>query len=161
VDTTEIRATYQALEAAAAAGAFQPRDASEWPTEKIIAHAIATNQTLNRLGIELLDGEETSYEGGTLSVRDAWLDAIVEGAGDFDGLIAYLRHSYSELLALASRFDDEAANRKFHGRIFDGITDMRFGREKDSVGVVGADRLQPASVIVCVDGKKLLDRRLQ
>jgi len=111
MDTSKIRATYDGLADAAAAGPHQAKDEDEWSTDRIVAHAIATNQTLNRVGIELLDGRGTTYEGGTISVKPEWLDSIIEGAGDFDGLVTYLRHSYRELLALASRF---------HGAIFDG-----------------------------------------
>ena len=121
MDTSEIRRTYEALARAAEAGSFRPGNADEWPTEKIVAHAIATNQTLNRVGIELLDGRPyVTYEGGTLSVRDEWLDSIIDAAGDLAGLVTYLRHSYGELLALAERCDEDTGNRKFHGRIFDG-----------------------------------------
>ena len=87
MDTTEIRTTYDALARAAQAGSYQPDNADEWPTEKIVAHVIATNQTLNRVGIELLDGRNVSYEGGTISVRDEWLDSIIDAAGDLDGLV--------------------------------------------------------------------------
>ena len=46
--------------------------------------------------------------------------ATRRAAGDLEGLVTYLRHSYGELLALAERFDENVANRKFPGRIFDG-----------------------------------------
>ena len=120
MDTSKIRATYDGLADAAAAGPHQAKDEDGWSTDRIVAHAIATNQTLNRVGIELLDGRGTTYEGGTISVKPEWLDSIIEGAGDFDGLVTYLRHSYRELLALASRFSDDLGNRKFHGATFDG-----------------------------------------
>ena len=61
MDTTEIRATYDTLARAAEAGSFRQENPDEWPTEKIVAHAIATNQTLNRVGIELLDDRDVSY----------------------------------------------------------------------------------------------------
>ena len=83
-----------------------------------------------------MDGRETSYEGGTLSVRDAWLDSIIAGAGDFDGLIAYLRHSYNELLALVTRFDDETGNRKFQGRICDGKGNVQLEQDMSFAGIV-------------------------
>ena len=136
MNTTEIRATYDALARAAQAGSFQPDDAHEWPTEKIVAHAIATNQTLNRLGIELLDGRDVSYEGGTISVRDEWLESIIDAAGDFEGLVTYLRHSYGELLALADRFDEDTANRKFHGRIFDGKGNIQLEADMSFADIV-------------------------
>jgi hypothetical protein len=120
METSEIRATYDGLAAAAAVGAFTADVPGEWPTAKIVAHAIATNHTLNRVGIELLSGGSPSYEGGTISVDERWLEAIIEGAGDFDGLLAYLRHSVGELLALAGRFDESTGNRTFHGTIYDG-----------------------------------------
>ena len=120
MDITEIRTTYDRLAAAAELGVLAAAAPDEWPTEKILAHVIATNQTLIRLGIELLDGRLTSYEGGTLSVRDPWLDSIIESAGEFSGLVAYTRQSYRELLTLASRFDEPRAAKQFHGTIYDG-----------------------------------------
>jgi hypothetical protein len=136
MDTTEIRATYDALARVAQAGSFQPENADEWPTEKIVAHAIATNQTLNRVGIELLDGRDVSYEGGTLSVRDEWLEAIIDAAGDLPGIVTYLRQSYGELLALADRFDEDTGNRKFHGRIFDGKGNIQLEAEMSFADIV-------------------------
>ena len=137
MNTTEIRVTYDALARAAQTGSFQPDSADEWPTEKIVAHAIATNQTLNRVGIELLDGRrDVSYEGGTLSVRDEWLDSIIDAAGDLEGLVTYLRHSYGELLALADRCDEDTSNRKFHGRIFDGKGNIQLEADMSFADIV-------------------------
>jgi hypothetical protein len=129
MNTDEIRATYDGLAAAAAVGAFSSNEPGEWPTEKIVAHAIATNHTLIRVGIELLSGRSPSYEGGTISVEDSWLEAIIEGAGDFAGLVGYVRHSVGELLALAGRFDESTGNRTFHGTIYDGKGNVLLDRE--------------------------------
>lgn len=88
------------------------------------------------MGIELLDGREVSYEGGTLSVRDEWLDSIIGAAGDLEGLLTYLRHSYGELLALADRFDEDTANRKFHARIFDGKGNIQLEADMSFADIV-------------------------
>ena len=52
---------------------------SSGPAESVVAHAIATNRTLVLLGMQILDGRDASYEGGTLSVRSAWLESARSG----------------------------------------------------------------------------------
>ena len=64
----------------------------------MVAHAIATNRTLALLGMQILDGRDASYEGGTLSVRSAWLEAIIQSTGSFAGLVSALRQSYAEVV---------------------------------------------------------------
>ena len=86
----------------------------------MLAHVVATNRTLCIVGAELLDGRETEYEGGTLSTTLSWLTSIIESAETVHGLLATLHQSSEELLALARRCDEEAANKTFPATIYDG-----------------------------------------
>ncbi len=128
--------SYDALARSAEGAPFQPENADEWSTEKIVAQAIATNHTLNRVSIELVDGRDVTHEGGTLSVREEWLEAIIHAAGDLDGLVTFLRHSYGELLALADRCDEHKGSRKFHGSIFDGEGNIQLEAEMSFADIV-------------------------
>lgn len=121
METRALQDAYQRLIASAARGSFSaPDDPNEWSAELVIAHIIATNQTLSMVGSQMLGGRETTYEGGTLTVAPYWLRSIIESAVDMAGLLTALRQSCGELLALARRFDGEAANKTFPAMIYDG-----------------------------------------
>lgn len=121
METTALQGAYQRLEASAAHTRFSlPSDENEWSVELVLAHIIATNQTLCIVGVQLLDGREATYEGGTLSVTSHWLRSIIEASENTEGLLAALRQSSGELLALAHRFDDDTAGKLFPATIYDG-----------------------------------------
>lgn len=121
METTALQDVYRQLAASAARSRFSPlSDADEWSVELVIAHVIATNQTLCIVGVQLLAGREATYEGGTLSVTSHWLRSIVEASENMQGLLAALRQSSGELLALAHRFDADTACQLFPATIYDG-----------------------------------------
>jgi hypothetical protein len=86
MDATVLRDTYERLAAIAEAGHIKLPSGEQWSAELVVAHAIATNRTLVLLGIQILDGRDASYAGGTLSVRSAWLESIIQSTGNFAGL---------------------------------------------------------------------------
>lgn len=121
METKALQDTYrQLMESVVHARFSPPVNSHEWPVELVLAHVIATNRTLCIVGIEILEGRTASYEGGTLSVAPHWLHSIVESSEDMNGLLATLRQSSEELLALARRFDESAANKLFPATIYDG-----------------------------------------
>jgi hypothetical protein len=121
MDTIALQDVYQRLMASVAHARFSPpTDSNEWSVELVLAHVIATNRTLSIVGVQILDGREATYEGGTLSVSPHWLESIVEASEGIDGLLAVLHQSSEELLALTRRFDDDAASKMFPATIYDG-----------------------------------------
>lgn len=121
METMPLQDVYRRLIESVAHSTFSPpADSNEWPVELVLAHVVATNRTLCIVGVEILEGREASYEGGTLSVSPHWLHSIVESSQNMDGLLATLRQSSEELLTLVRRFDESAANRLFPATIYDG-----------------------------------------
>lgn len=114
-----LQEVYRKLMESTEQATFLP-PADEWSVELVLAHVIATTRTLCIVGIEILDGREASYEGGTLSTTPYWLASIVESSENMDGLRTTLRQSSAELLALARRFDENAVQKRFPATIYDG-----------------------------------------
>ncbi len=121
METMALQDAYRRLMASVAHAKFSPpTDSNQWSVELVLAHVIATNRTLSMVGVQILDGREATYEGGTLSVTPHWLRSVVEASEDMDGLLAALHQSSGELLALTRRFDDDAASKMFPATIYDG-----------------------------------------
>lgn len=122
MDTSELQAAFDTLTTTVERGGFgRPPDPSAWTAEQVLAHLIATNRGFTSLGAALLAGRAVDYDNAGGTPREH-LDAIVDAAGGWDGLLASLRQSCAELVGLAGRMDDASARRTIQTVIRDGGT---------------------------------------
>ena len=120
MDTNQLETGLDAFVATLEAGGFAPAaGTAEWGAEHAAAHVIAANRSFTALAADLLAGGRPSYDNRPTTER-THLEAIVAAAASWEGLLAELRRSVAELVAVAGRTDEEAAARPVPFVIRDG-----------------------------------------
>jgi hypothetical protein len=108
VDASALRAAYARLLDAARTARGAPVDGDEWRPELVLAHVIVADRLLaGAVARVLADGQATFDSRACHS--EPYLEAIVEAAGDWDGLVEAVRRGGAELAATIERIEPEHA----------------------------------------------------
>jgi hypothetical protein len=102
VDASEVRAAYARFLDAARAARGAPVDGDEWRPELVLAHVIVADRLVAGAAARVLAGGEATFDSRACQSRP-YLEAIVEAAGDWDGLVDAARRGGEELAATIER----------------------------------------------------------
>lgn len=122
MDASELRAAYARFLAAAGAARGVPIDGDEWRPELVMAHVIVADRLVAVAAARMLADGQASFDSRA-SHSESYLEAIVEAAGDWDGLVEAVRRGGEELAAIIERIEPEHAASLVQARFLnaDGI----------------------------------------
>jgi hypothetical protein len=108
MDVTTLRSAYDRFLDAARdlGGAHAPE--GEWPPELVLAHVIVGDRMIAEAAAQVLRTGEARYDNRA-SQSVPYLEAIAAAAGSWDGLLAAVRQSAEELMAVAAHIEPEHA----------------------------------------------------
>jgi hypothetical protein len=119
---------------AAAAARGAPVAGDEWRPELVLAHVMVADRLVaGAVARVLADGEATFDSRGSHS--EPYLQAIIDAAGDWDGLVDAVRRGGAELAAVVERIEPEDAARVVQARYL------------NAEGVVVDSRIELAEVV--------------
>ncbi len=128
MDTSELEEACRNV--VATASGLDQRDAgsdTDWAPSRVLAHLIAANRNLTELVARVMVGAEAAPFTNRAALQRPYLDAIVCGAGDRDGLIAEFERSSRELIDTSAALGDDAGRAvidtafwEADGIVFDG-----------------------------------------
>jgi hypothetical protein len=108
VDTSELEQACRNV--VATASRLDQRDAgsdTDWSPSRVLAHLIAANRNMTELVARVMAGAEAAPFTNRAALQRPYLDAIVRGAGDRDGLIAEFERSSRELFDTSAALADD------------------------------------------------------
>jgi hypothetical protein len=108
MDTQDLRRAYAEFLDSARDYRFQPPAAAGWSAELVLAHVIVGDRLIAEAAARVMSGLPTSFDN-LASQSEAYLQSVVDAAGDWDGLVAAVQRGGEELIALAGRMTDEQA----------------------------------------------------
>ena len=106
MDASEVRAGYARLLDAARAARGAPIDRDAWRPELVLAHVIVADRLVAGAAARVLAGGEATFDSRACQ-SEPYLEAIVEAAGDWDGLVDAARRGGEELAATIERISPE------------------------------------------------------
>ena len=109
MDTSELQEACRNV--VATASRLDEREAgsdTDWSSSRVLAHLIAANRNMTELVARVLAGAEAAPFTNRAALQRPYLDAIVHGAGDRDGLIAEFERSSRELIDTSAALGDDA-----------------------------------------------------
>jgi hypothetical protein len=109
VDTGELEQACRHV--VATASRLDQRDAGsdrDWAPSQVLAHLIAANRNMTELVARVMAGAKAAPFTNQAALQRPYLDAIVRGAGDREGLIADFERSSRELIDTSAALDDDA-----------------------------------------------------
>jgi hypothetical protein len=108
VDASTLRAAYARLLDAARAARGAPVDSDEWRPELVLAHVIVADRLVAGAVARVLADSQATFDSRACQ-SEPYLEAIVEAAGDWDGLVEAVRRGGAELAATVERIEPEHA----------------------------------------------------
>jgi hypothetical protein len=102
LDASALRAGYVRFLDAARAARGVPVDGDEWRPELVLAHVIVADRLVAGAVARVLAGDQATFDSRA-SHSEPYLEAIVEAAGDWDGLVDAARRGGAELAATIER----------------------------------------------------------
>ncbi len=142
MDASALTAAYARFLVAARAARGVPVNGDEWRPELVLAHVIVADRLLaGAVAGILADGLATFDSRTCHSVP--YLEAIVEAAGDWDGLVEAVRRGGAELAAIVERIEPEQATSAVQARYLnaDGVAVDTPGKLAELVTASEADHL--------------------
>jgi hypothetical protein len=118
VDASAVRAAYARLLDAAGVARGAPVDGDEWRPELVLAHAIVADRLLAGAAARVLADGQATFDSRACHSQP-YLEAIVEAAGDWDGLVEAVRRGGAELAATVERIEPEHAASVVQARFLD------------------------------------------
>jgi hypothetical protein len=109
VDTSELEQACR--DVVAATSRLDQSDAgsdTDWAPSQVLAHLIAANRNMTELVARVMAGAEAAPFTNRAALQRPYLDAIVRGAGDRDGLIAEFERNSRELIDTSVALGDDA-----------------------------------------------------
>lgn len=106
MDASALRAAYAGFLDAASAVREVPVDGDEWRPELVLAHVIVADRLVAGAAARVLAGGEVTFDSRACQSQP-YLEAIVEAAGDWDGLVEAVRRGGAELAATIERIGPE------------------------------------------------------
>lgn len=123
MDVTPLETAYARVLDAAAEGPPLAPSGDEWPAELVLAHLIAANRSFAATTADVLAGLNPRYDNHASTFRP-YLEAVAAAAGGWDELVETFRRSGREVVALASRLDEELSATPVHTHIVSDGTVM-------------------------------------
>jgi hypothetical protein len=122
VDASALRAAYARLLDAARAARGAPVNGDEWRPELVLAHVIVADRLLAGAVAQVLADVQATFDSRACH-SEPYLEAIVEAAVDWDGLVEAVRRGGAELAATVDRIEPEHAASAVQARFLnaDGI----------------------------------------
>jgi hypothetical protein len=80
-----------------------------WSAEMVLAHVVVGDRLIAEAAGRVMSGTPTSFDNFA-SQSEPYLQAIVQAAGGWPGLLAAVRQTGDELIALANQMTDAQAN---------------------------------------------------
>jgi hypothetical protein len=118
VNGDALRAAYDQF-IDAARGGFPPPPEGEWGADLVLAHVVVGDRLIAQTAADVLAGRPGRYDNRA-SQCEPYLRAIIEAAGDWDGLVDAARRGGHELIGITERTSDEHAVTEIHVLIVSG-----------------------------------------
>jgi hypothetical protein len=119
MDASAVRAAYARLIDAARDLEGVAAPAGEWGPDLVLAHVIVADRLVAEAAARALAGNEPGFDNRA-SQSAPYLQAIVRGAGDWDGLLDAVRRGGEELAAVVERIGPEHAGTMIPSYVVDG-----------------------------------------
>lgn len=116
VDTSALRDAYASFFAEAETGSFGPPAPGEWSAEQVVAHVALNDAAMVAVCQALVHGGDLRFENDVCQDL-AVLEAYIEAATDFAGLIARGRTVSQLVLRSLERLSPEQLNTDVHCRL--------------------------------------------
>ena len=120
MDTSALRATYDAFLQLATTGTFGPDPADGWGADRVLAHMAVNDGLLAATTRQLLDDDPSPAYDNALSQDPANLDAFAKSVGGRAGLADAIRERADRLMSLIEQLDEQRADTELPVRIKDG-----------------------------------------
>ena len=120
MDTSALRAAYDAFLQLATTGTFGPDPADGWGADRVLAHMAVNDGLLAATTRQLLDDDPSPAYDNALSQDPANLDAFVKSVGGRAGLADAIRERAERLMSLIEQLDEQRADTELPVRIKDG-----------------------------------------
>ena len=116
MQTHDLRHAYDQFLETAREHVFAPPTAGGWSAELVLAHVVVSDRLIAEAAGRVAAGMPSTFDN-LASQSEPYLQAIVAAAGDWDGLVATVRQTAAELIALAERMTDEQAATPIPARV--------------------------------------------
>jgi hypothetical protein len=120
VNTSALRAAYDAFLQLATTGTFGPDPADGWGADRVLAHMAVNDGLLAATTRQLLDDDPSPAYDNALSQDSGNLDAFAKSVGGRAGLPGAVRKQADRLMSLIEQLDDQRADTALPVRIKDG-----------------------------------------
>jgi hypothetical protein len=118
MDASAVRAGYARFIDAARVARGAPVHGDEWRPELVLAHVIVADRLVATAIAWALAGGQATFDSSACH-SEPYLEAIIEAAGDWDGLVDAARRGGAELAAIIERIGPEQEARVVQTRSFD------------------------------------------
>jgi hypothetical protein len=118
MDASAVRAAYARFLDAARAARGAPVHGDEWRPELVLAHVIVADRLVATAAAWALAEGHATFDSSPCHSQP-YLEAIIEAAGDWDGLVDAARRGGAELAAVFARIGPEQAASMVQTRSFD------------------------------------------
>lgn len=108
MQTQDLERAYTDFLAAARGGHYPQPQAGGWSAEQILAHLIVSDREIAAAIGRALAGNPPAFDNSA-SQAEPLLQAVIDAAGNWQGLLDALEQAGHELIALASDMTDEQA----------------------------------------------------
>jgi hypothetical protein len=116
MNTDELHRAYDEFLSTAKRGEFDKPHDGTWSAEMVLAHVIVGDRLIAEAAGRIMDGGTEQFDNAA-SQSEPYLEAVIEAAGGWDGLIASVERGGAELMALAHRMSDEQGSAPIAVRI--------------------------------------------
>jgi hypothetical protein len=109
LDTQDFRRAYSEFLDAAQRQDFGPPADGGWNADMVLAHVIVGDRLIAEAAAKIMAGVPTSFDN-LASQSEPYLQSVIDAAGSRDGLLAEVRRTGDELIALIERMTEEQAS---------------------------------------------------
>jgi hypothetical protein len=113
-----LRVAYEQFVAEARAGFPLPPE-GQWGADQVLAHVVVGDRLVAQAAADVLAGRPVRYDNRA-SQSEPYLRAVIDAAGDWDGLVDAVRWAGRELVSMAEQTSDEQAATEVHIFIVSG-----------------------------------------
>src|SRR5215207_1596946 len=121
MDTQHLRRAYADFLESVRGGPFGTSASGGWSAEMVLAHVVVGDRLIAEAAGRVVAGLPVTFDNGA-SLSEPYLQAVIDAADGWDGLVRAVESGAEELLGLAHQMTDEQAATPIASRIVSGNT---------------------------------------